>query len=118
MHDFFELQPVKDAAIFFLRFVTHDWADKYAKQILKHLRASAQPSTKLIFNDFLVPYAGPTKGQFSDIPGSEMPPAPYPLMPNLGTVSNQSVLFDMQVLIAFLTNLNISAAADTCMSYR
>ena len=82
-----------------MRFIIHDWADAYAKKILKHLRASALPSTKLILYDFLVPYAASTGGLFSDIPGSQVPVAPYPLLPNLGNVSNQTVLVDLQVLI-------------------
>ena len=98
-HNFFEPQPIKDAAVFFMRFIIHDWADAYAKKILKHLRASALPSTKLILYDFLVPYAASTGGLFSDIPGSQVPVAPYPLLPNLGNVSNQTVLVDLQVLI-------------------
>jgi hypothetical protein len=82
-----------------MRLIIHGWADAYAKRILKHLRASALPSTKLIVHDFLVPYAASTEGLFSEIPGSQVPDAPYPLLPNLGTVSNQTVMLDLQVLL-------------------
>ncbi|KIM80118.1 hypothetical protein PILCRDRAFT_535803 [Piloderma croceum F 1598] len=99
-HDFFEPQPIKDAAVFFMRCIIHDWADGYAKKILKHLRASALPSTKLILYDYLVPYAASTGGLFSEIPGSQVPVAPYPLLPNLGSVSNQIVLVDLQMMVA------------------
>jgi len=97
VHDFFEPQPITDASVFFLRFVTHDWPDSYAKRILKRLRAAAQPSTKLIICDIVVPYAAPSNEQFTDIPGSGLAPAPYPLLPNLGTVSNRAVMGDLQV---------------------
>jgi hypothetical protein len=81
-----------------MRSITHDWPDAYAKKILKHLRAAAQSSTKLILHDFLVSYAASTGGLFSEIPGSQVPVAPYPLLPNLGTVSNQTLMVDLQVL--------------------
>jgi len=97
-HDFFEPQPIKDATVFFLRFIMHDWADKYAKPILKQLRGSAQPSTKLILCDFLVPYAAYSNDLFSDVPGANVPAAPYPLLANLGTVSNQAVQLDLQMM--------------------
>jgi hypothetical protein len=96
-HDIFEPQPIKDASVYFLRWIMHDWPDAYAKKILKHLRASAQPSTKLLLCDFLVPYAAPSNNLFSEIPGSEVPAAPYPLLANLGTVSNFTVMSDLQV---------------------
>jgi hypothetical protein len=98
-HDIFEPQPIKDASVYFLRFIMHDWPDAYAKTILKLLRASAQPSTKLLLCDVLVPYAAPSNNQFSDIPGSEVPAVPYPLLANLGTASNMAVMLDLQVFV-------------------
>jgi hypothetical protein len=83
--------------VFFLRFIMHDWADLYAKKILKQLRVSAQSSTKLILCDFLVPYATFSNGLFSEIPGADVPLTPFPLLANLGTVSNQAVMLDLQV---------------------
>jgi hypothetical protein len=83
-----------------LRGVIHDWPDAYARKILKHLRASAQSDTKLILNDFLVPYAADSNNLFSDIPGADVPRAPYPLLANLGTVSNRTVMVDLQVFAA------------------
>lgn len=47
-HDFFEPQPVKDAALFLLRLVIHDWADHEALEILRHLARVATPSTRLL----------------------------------------------------------------------
>jgi hypothetical protein len=97
VHDFFQPQPIKDASVFFLRFVVHDWPDVYAKKILKQLYAAAQSSTKLILCDFVVPYAAPSNEQFSNIQGSYVSPAPYPLLSNLGSVSNRTVMSDLQV---------------------
>jgi hypothetical protein len=56
-HDFFTPQPVKNAAVFFLRYVLHDWPTEKAKLILKALRLSATPNTKLILLENIVPYA-------------------------------------------------------------
>lgn len=84
--------------MFFLRFIAHDWPDAYAKKILTQLRASAQSFTQLVLYDFVVPYATQTNSIFSEIPGSELPAAPYPLLPNLGVVSNQTVMADLQVV--------------------
>jgi hypothetical protein len=99
--------------VFFLRFIMHDWADKYAKPILQQLRVSAQSSTKLILCDFLVPYAAYSNDLFSDIPGANVPAAPYPLLANLGTVSNQAVQLDLQVFSTSLKISNLVAGADT-----
>lgn len=101
VHDFFEPQPIKDASVFFLRFITHDWPDAYAKKILTQLRASAQLSTKLILCDFLVPYATSSNDLFSEISGSETPTSPYPLLPNLGVVSNHIMMSDLQMMVVF-----------------
>ncbi|KAF9007925.1 S-adenosyl-L-methionine-dependent methyltransferase [Cyathus striatus] len=55
-HDFFAPQSIKDASVFLLRFVIHDWADPFAKKILNNLRDSAAPDTKLVTVDVVVPY--------------------------------------------------------------
>jgi hypothetical protein len=81
-----------------MRYITHDWPDAHAKKILKQLRVAAQSYTKLIIYEFLVPYAAPSNKEFSHIPGAEVPIPPYPLLPNLGPVSNTTVLADLQVL--------------------
>ncbi len=36
-HDFFIEQPVKGADVYFMRWILHDWSDKYASLILKAL---------------------------------------------------------------------------------
>ena len=94
-----------------MRCITHDWPDAHAKKILKQLRVSAQLSTTLILCDYLVPYAASSNNQFSDIPGAEVPTAPYPLLPNLGTVSNPTLMGDLQVFAAF-QNSGHRAIAD------
>jgi len=88
-----------------MRYITHDWPDAYVKKILQQLHVSAQSSTTLILCDFLVPYAAPSNDLFSGIPGAKVPTAPYPLLPNFGTISNQTLMGDLQVLITSFTIL-------------
>ncbi|KAG6848863.1 hypothetical protein H0H93_013351 [Arthromyces matolae] len=51
VNNFFTPQPVKGAAVYFLRVVIHDWSDDYAKKILKQLRDAASDSSKLVLFD-------------------------------------------------------------------
>ena len=52
--DFF--QPQKESAdIFFLRWIFHNWSNKYSLQILRNLIPAMKPGTKIIINDFLLP---------------------------------------------------------------
>ncbi|KAK6528072.1 hypothetical protein TWF281_009329 [Arthrobotrys megalospora] len=56
-HDFFTEQPVKDAEAYLIRFVLHDWPDKYVRQILKNLVPALRNGTKVILSDFVLPPA-------------------------------------------------------------
>jgi hypothetical protein len=75
VHNFFEPQPVKDAAVYFMRVVIHDWPDVTAKEIMANTRKAAGADSKLVLFDLVMPYACETPGA---------PPAPFPLLPNLG----------------------------------
>ncbi|KXN81029.1 Sterigmatocystin 8-O-methyltransferase [Leucoagaricus sp. SymC.cos] len=81
-HDFFQPQPVKGAAVYFLRFVIQDWPDSESVKILKCVREAASASSKLILFETGVPYACTDPMQYeADV---ERRTAPYPLIPNLG----------------------------------
>ncbi|KAK7040146.1 hypothetical protein VNI00_009952 [Paramarasmius palmivorus] len=86
VQNFFEPQPEKNAAVYFLRLVLHDWPDNKAQEILRILRTSANDDTKLILFDMVVPHACPVT-----------PPPPPPLLPNfaVGTFITAS---DLQML--------------------
>ncbi|KAJ7593960.1 S-adenosyl-L-methionine-dependent methyltransferase [Mycena floridula] len=71
VHDFFSPQPVKNAAVYFLRYIIHDWSDKEAKQILSQLRAAAGPTSKLVVFDGLAQHTCSVEGG---------PLVPYPLL--------------------------------------
>jgi hypothetical protein len=79
-HDFFTPNPVKNASVFFMRMITHDWPKPKAVQILKQLRDAAQPSTKLILFDHIMPYACPDP----NVPAEKRMKAPWPMLANLG----------------------------------
>ena len=57
-HDFFQEQPIKDADIYLLRQILHDWPDAEATTILKNLVASMKPSSKIVIMDQVVPPPG------------------------------------------------------------
>ncbi|KAM0298092.1 hypothetical protein HYE67_001128 [Fusarium culmorum] len=54
-HDFFTPQPVKGARAYFMHNVLHDWEDKQAKEILKHLADAMEPGySKLLIHESLI----------------------------------------------------------------
>ncbi|KAF4445536.1 sterigmatocystin 8-o-methyltransferase [Fusarium austroafricanum] len=54
-HDFFTPQPVKGARAYFLHNVLHDWEDKQASLILKHIADAMEPGySKLLIHESLV----------------------------------------------------------------
>jgi len=94
-HDFFKTQNVKDASIFWMRYILHDWSDDDAVKILKELRAAAQPNTVLVILDHLLPYT------FRD---PNTPPvlgndAPEPLLPTYGAGNTMGYLEDILMMV-------------------
>ncbi|KAF9073215.1 S-adenosyl-L-methionine-dependent methyltransferase [Rhodocollybia butyracea] len=77
-HNFFDQQPVKHAAVYFLRLILHDWPDNDAREILLNLRDAAAPSSKLVIFESLARYT-------CDDPSLDLSAsAPFPLLANLG----------------------------------
>lgn len=110
MHDFFTPQPIKNAAVFLLRVILHDWPDDFAQRILLRLREAATADTKLLLADFVLPLAcvddfgvnDKTPGAASsevleDIQGAEKLLAPAPLLANLGKASSNVYWMDLTV---------------------
>ena len=58
VHDFFVEQPVKGADIYFLRWVFHDWSDKYCIMILQALIPALKNGARIIVSEFVVPSPG------------------------------------------------------------
>ncbi|EIM80621.1 S-adenosyl-L-methionine-dependent methyltransferase [Stereum hirsutum FP-91666 SS1] len=100
-HNFFTPQPIHDASIYFMRMITHDWADSYCITILSHLRAAAGAHSRLIIVDAIVQYACEDTTVAKDIPGGleeEGRKAPEPLLPNWGHAALFRYLCDIQMM--------------------
>ncbi|GKZ28708.1 hypothetical protein AbraIFM66950_011775 [Aspergillus brasiliensis] len=74
-HDFFQENPVKNAEVYWLRGILHDWSDEYCIQILQALKAAMGPKSRILICD---PVMNTTFGC------DEIPAAPYPLPANYG----------------------------------
>ncbi|MCJ1261072.1 hypothetical protein MMC22_000936 [Lobaria immixta] len=57
-HDFFTNQPIKNAAVFFLRWILHDWSDKHAIRILRSLIPALAAGTRVLVNEYILPEPG------------------------------------------------------------
>ncbi|KAI4261944.1 MAG: hypothetical protein L6R42_002870 [Xanthoria sp. 1 TBL-2021] len=57
-HDFFEEQPLRGAEVYMLRWILHDWSDKYAARILQKLVPALKPGAKVIVLEQVLPLAG------------------------------------------------------------
>ncbi|MCJ1261773.1 hypothetical protein MMC22_001641 [Lobaria immixta] len=54
-HDFLTEQPVKNADIYFFRWIFHNWSDKYCIQILRNLIPALKPGAVILINDNCLP---------------------------------------------------------------
>ena len=102
-HDFFKPQPIRGAAAYLLKSIIHDWSDPYASQILKRLREAAEPHTKLLIIDRILPYACrvPEDADMAKVPGYKLEEVPEPLPPNLGAGSSTAYTLDLNVRFHF-----------------
>ena len=57
-HNFLEEQPVKEADIYFLRYILHSWADKYCIAILRALIPALKAGSRILLMEHIVPEAG------------------------------------------------------------
>lgn len=54
-HDFFTEQPVKEADIYFLRWILHDWSDKYAIEILQNIVPGLKKGARVLVSERCLP---------------------------------------------------------------
>ncbi|KUJ13969.1 putative O-methyltransferase [Mollisia scopiformis] len=54
-HDFFTEQPVKNADVYFFRWIFHNWSDRYSLRILRSLIPALKPQARVIINDACLP---------------------------------------------------------------
>ncbi|KAI1807228.1 S-adenosyl-L-methionine-dependent methyltransferase [Daldinia bambusicola] len=57
-HDFFDPQPVQGADVYFLRWILHNWADKYCILILRALVPALKRGARIIVQETLMPRPG------------------------------------------------------------
>ncbi|KIY52770.1 S-adenosyl-L-methionine-dependent methyltransferase [Fistulina hepatica ATCC 64428] len=99
--DFFKDQPVKNAAVFILSQVLHDWNYAQAVRILSHLRAAATKDTKLLIIEHVVQYAChndiETPGDIAGLDKLQSPAVPPPLLPNFGRGNLLPYLVDLHM---------------------
>ncbi len=57
-HNFFTEQPIKDADVYLLRYICHDYSDKYAAQIVGYLAAAMGPKSRIVIVDQFMPDVG------------------------------------------------------------
>ncbi|KAG5913039.1 Alpha-1,3-mannosyltransferase cmt1 [Claviceps africana] len=50
-HDFFQEQPVKDADVYFFRWIIHNYSTPYAVNLLKNLVPALKPGARIVIND-------------------------------------------------------------------
>jgi hypothetical protein len=58
VHDMFTQQPVEGADVYLLRYVLHDWPDKYCIKVLQELVPSLKKGAKIVIQDHLLPEPG------------------------------------------------------------
>lgn len=57
-HDMFTEQPVRDAEVYLLRYVLHDWPDKYCVRVFQQLIPALKRGAKVVIQDHLLPEPG------------------------------------------------------------
>lgn len=57
-YDFFSEQPIQRADVYFLRWILHDWSDKYCIKILQCLIPALKAGARIIVSEFNVPPPG------------------------------------------------------------
>ncbi|KAF5312467.1 hypothetical protein D9619_003730 [Psilocybe cf. subviscida] len=103
-HDFFAHQPVKNASVFIVKHIIHNWPDAYASEILMRLREAAQVDTKLVLIDNLISFAchDPSDDNGNGIPGAIPKEAPNPLLANYG-IANE-MMYNMDLIMLTVCN--------------
>ncbi|KAL9621055.1 MAG: hypothetical protein Q9160_004440 [Pyrenula sp. 1 TL-2023] len=57
-HDFFTEQPVKGADVYLLRWILHNWSDKYTIQILRNLIPALKRGSRVLVSESCLPTHG------------------------------------------------------------
>ena len=55
VHDFFTEQPIKNADVYFFRWIFHNWSDKYCIRILRALIPALKPGARVVISEYCLP---------------------------------------------------------------
>ena len=53
-HDFFSEQPIRDADVYFFRWILHNWSDKYCRKILRSLTPALKNGARILIYEFVL----------------------------------------------------------------
>ena len=65
-HDFFKIQPIRGASIYYLHSVLHDWSDDEARRILSRLAEAMNARSRLLVDEIVLKSVG------ESVAGAEM----------------------------------------------
>ncbi|KAI2488246.1 O-methyltransferase A [Pyrenophora tritici-repentis] len=88
-HDFFEPNPIKNADVYWLRYVMHDWSDDFCVRILAAIKPSMGPRSRILICDQVM---NTTLGS------EELAAAPAPLPANWGYYTRYSHQRDLAMM--------------------
>jgi 6-hydroxytryprostatin B O-methyltransferase len=57
-HDFWTPEPVKNAQVYFMKHILHDWSDKYAAKILANIATAMSKDSRILIMEFIIPPPG------------------------------------------------------------
>lgn len=57
-HDFFTPQPVRNADVYFFRWILHDWSDENALKILRALIPALKHDARIVIHEYVLPQPG------------------------------------------------------------
>ncbi|KAF8581482.1 S-adenosyl-L-methionine-dependent methyltransferase [Ramaria rubella] len=101
-NDFFTGQPVKGAAIYILSNILHDWPDKDALAILKHIADAMTPASRLLVIEVVIVPALSQSRSPPPAPEEREPnDAPWPLLKDYGIVNRYPHHQSMELINLF-----------------
>jgi len=95
--DFLKEGPVRNQDIYYMRLIIHDWPDALAKTILKNVRSSMKPESRLLIQERILP--GLHRHDLPDSPDSII--APEPLLVNFGAGNIRPYYNDLSMMLMF-----------------
>ncbi|TCD63174.1 hypothetical protein EIP91_005871 [Steccherinum ochraceum] len=90
-HDFFTEQPIKNAEVYHMRYIMHDWPDEDCIRILQAIRPAMGPNSRILISDaVMLPTCSSDSAAFTT--------APAPLPANYGAAHRYQHLRDLNML--------------------